>query len=244
MLARLTREEKTRCDFLNILFPPIFAVVPSTDTEGIPLPSSGWMLCRSVSTKDSLQHAEFFAAENEYAIPDTLLLFHDKFAVMDVPNGIIRVLNPVVPETLEIGTTVICQSNRALKEYGCIADLGIRNTYLVRLASSKIRRFHRSKLQVLGGSMFYFNTEHNYSSWRIEDIFSVSHSLNPSRIDGSTWDEVHSQGIFWRYFTAFDEFIDGHSGKGYYVNIDLQEKESAARTIQKLVRQKLCIPVS
>lgn len=237
------REEKRRSDLLNILLPPAFAVVPNADPEGIPLSSSGWMVCRSVSTKSTLQNAETFASENEFDVPDILLQFHGTYIGLEIPEGILALINPVEPETLKRGTLVICRSDSILKEYGCIVDVGIRNTYLTRLSSGKVKRFHRSRLQVLGSSVFFFNPENNISGWKLEDVLSGSHALNPPRLDGPSWEEVHSLGILRRYFTAFDEFFDGHSGKVYYVNFEAFERESAARVIQELVRQKLNFPV-
>jgi hypothetical protein len=92
--------------------------------------------------------------------------------------------------------------------------------------------------------VFLFHDKSRLSSWNASGFDPIASSV--LKLTGGGWEDVKQQGHFRRYFKDFDEYLDMYSGQLFYYNIQIGDQESAARTIQRLIRQKLalCYPLA
>jgi hypothetical protein len=241
--AQVLRDEEQRLAVLDLAMPPLLAFVPRENRLGYTQAESGWMLCRAAPTAESIKSACNYCADIGEDFPACVRDYYQQIHNIESLENCVLVRNQVEPFTLSVGALVICNTVTGIKAYGTIISVNKYQTYVIRLATDNIATLHRNELSLLGGDCFYFNSMNSLSHWGTEST-SLS-SSSTLQLSAHKWSSVHEQCELRRSFSTHDECCDMFSGRLFYIDIPQLEREGAARTLQKLVRQKfcLCIPL-
>lgn len=222
--------------------PIVFAIVPKLNRNNDQQLESGWMLCRCAPTEASIAAARQMCKMNEF--PSILLQHLSISETIEEREGWIRVQNPNGSGSLSIGDVVMCTRGNGGSEYGCVTKVLKLNTYKV-LFDVRERNFHRSRLMLMNTDTFYFNEKLGQSVWSLANTEGSvqSYEGNCPVFGGVIWLCIIGQAVLRRTFCDYDEYIDAFSSRLFYINFTLHQHETAARVIQKLIRQKFNMAV-